>query len=67
MSTALPAALVSIPRLPAGSAAQTRDFVLGGNDQNPTINGQSMTSMSDLMDMSRSRPALPGQVAGAEP
>jgi bilirubin oxidase len=26
-------------------------MVLGGNDQNPTINNQSMTSMADMMNM----------------
>lgn len=49
---ALPTSLAVIERLSPGSAAQTRAFVLGGNDQNPTINGQSMTSMADMMDMS---------------
>jgi FtsP/CotA-like multicopper oxidase with cupredoxin domain len=47
----LPALLAVIERLTPGSAAQTRDFVLGGDDQNPTINGQAMTRMADLMDM----------------
>lgn len=48
---ALPTQLTSIERLPAGSATQTRTMVLGGNDQFPTINGQAMTSMADMMDM----------------
>ena len=47
----LPANLTAIERWSPDSAAQTRDFVLGGNDQNPTINGQAMTSMADMMDM----------------
>jgi bilirubin oxidase len=48
---ALPTQLNSIERLQPGSAIQTRDMVLGGNDRNPTINGQSMTSMADMMNM----------------
>ncbi|MCU1370275.1 MAG: cell division protein SufI [Ilumatobacteraceae bacterium] len=49
---ALPASLATIEPLSPESATQTRDFVLGGNDQDPTINGQAMTTMADLMDMS---------------
>jgi len=48
----LPATLRAIERLSADSAAQTRQFVLGGDDRNPTINGQAMTTMADMMDMS---------------
>ena len=48
---ALPTQLNSIERLQAGSAIQTRNMVLGGNDQNPTINNQSMISMADMMNM----------------
>jgi len=51
-STRVPATLTTIERLSPGSAVQTRDFVLGGNDQNPTINGRAMTTMADMMDMS---------------
>lgn len=47
----LPTQLSSIERLQAGSAIETRDMVLGGNDRNPTINNQSMTSMADMMNM----------------
>ena len=47
----LPPRLNSIERLQPASAVQTRDMVLGGNDRNPTINGQSMTSMADMMNM----------------
>ena len=47
----LPATLTVIERLLPETATQTRDFVLGGNGRNPTINGQSMTSEADLMDM----------------
>ena len=47
----LPTRLNSIERLQPASAIQTRDMVLGGNDRNPTINGQSMTSMADMMNM----------------
>jgi FtsP/CotA-like multicopper oxidase with cupredoxin domain len=47
----LPATLTAIEPLSPGSAARTRDFVLDGGDRNPTINGQAMTSMADLMDM----------------
>jgi blue copper oxidase len=43
--------LTAIERLSPNSAARTRDFGLGGGDRNPTINGQAMTSMADLMDM----------------
>lgn len=50
--TALPPSLGLIDRLSSDSAVQTRQFVLAGGDRNPTINGQSMTSMADLMDMS---------------
>jgi FtsP/CotA-like multicopper oxidase with cupredoxin domain len=49
---ALPSQLNSIERLQPGSAIQTRDMVLNGNDRNPTINNQSMTSMADMMNMS---------------
>ena len=48
---ALPAQLNAIVRLPPGSASQTRDMILGGNHDNPTINGQSMTSMAEMMNM----------------
>lgn len=48
---ALPAQLSSIERLQPGSATQTRDMVLGGNDRNPTINNQAMTSMAAMMNM----------------
>jgi FtsP/CotA-like multicopper oxidase with cupredoxin domain len=48
----LPAQLNTIERLQAGSAIQTRDMVLGGNDRNPTINNQAMTSMAQMMDLS---------------
>ncbi len=48
---ALPAQLNSIERLAVGSAVQTRNMVLGGNDRFPTINGQSMTSMADMMNV----------------
>jgi FtsP/CotA-like multicopper oxidase with cupredoxin domain len=47
----LPATLAAIEPLSPSAAARTRDFVLGGGDRNPTINGQAMTSMADLMDM----------------
>lgn len=47
----LPAALAVIPRLSPGSAAQTRNLVLGGNNGNPTINGRAMTTISELRDM----------------
>ncbi len=47
----LPTQLNSIERLQPGSASQTRDMVLGGNDRNPTINNQAMTSMADMMNM----------------
>jgi FtsP/CotA-like multicopper oxidase with cupredoxin domain len=49
----LPVSLAAIERMSPASAAQTRDFVFRGGDRNPTINGQSMTSMADLMDMSQ--------------
>jgi FtsP/CotA-like multicopper oxidase with cupredoxin domain len=48
---ALPTQLNAIERLQPESAIQTRVMVLGGNDRNPTINGQSMTSMADMMNM----------------
>ncbi|MCW2790693.1 MAG: mco [Aeromicrobium sp.] len=48
----LPATLTTIKRLTSTSATQSRDFILAGDDRDPTINGQSMTSMADLMDMS---------------
>jgi FtsP/CotA-like multicopper oxidase with cupredoxin domain len=50
-SAPLPATLTTIEPVSPRSAAQMRDFVLDGGDRNPTINGQAMTSMSDLMDM----------------
>ena len=49
--TALPATLAAIERLTPASAAQSRQFVLGGDDQNPTINGQAMTTTAEMMDM----------------
>jgi FtsP/CotA-like multicopper oxidase with cupredoxin domain len=52
-SKALPAALAAIARISPDEATQTRDFVLAGDDRDPTINGQSMTTMADMMDMSR--------------
>jgi FtsP/CotA-like multicopper oxidase with cupredoxin domain len=48
----IPSQLNLIERLQAGSAAQTRDMVLGGNNRNPTINNQAMTSMADMLNMS---------------
>jgi blue copper oxidase len=48
----LPATLTEVERLSADSATRTRDFVLGGDDRDPTINGQAMTSMADMMDRS---------------
>jgi FtsP/CotA-like multicopper oxidase with cupredoxin domain len=50
-AAALPVELAIIERLSPDDAAQTREFVLGGDDRDPTINGQSMTSMADMMDM----------------
>jgi len=50
-AVALPATLNTIERLAASSAAVTRDMVLAGGDNNPTINGQSMTTAT--MDMSK--------------
>ena len=47
----LPTGLNAIERLKPELAIQTRDMILGGNDQNPTINNQSMTSMAAMMDM----------------
>jgi blue copper oxidase len=47
----LPASLAAIGRLAPESAVQTRDFVLAGGGRNPTINGQSMTSMAAMMDL----------------
>ena len=48
---ALPAELASIERLQPASATQTRNMVLAGNDRHPTINNQSMSSMTDMMNM----------------
>jgi FtsP/CotA-like multicopper oxidase with cupredoxin domain len=59
---ALPAQLAVIDRLSPASAAQSRDFVLGGNDNNPTINGQAMTSMAAMMDMANTLQVKLGDV-----
>ena len=45
--------LNTIERADPTAAAVARQMVLGGNVRSPTINGQSMDTMADLMDLSK--------------
>jgi hypothetical protein len=58
----VPATLNSIERLEPSAVAITRQFVLGGKRGVRTINGQSMTTSADMMNMANTLRARLGDV-----